>query len=137
MQAERQSSRYQEMEVLSASRERLIPLLYEHLLVNLKRGGLHIRRGDIEGKYASLARAKDIVFELVGSLDMEAGGDLARRLGSLYAFWVREITASDREMNADRLDRVVEMVTSLHESWVEAVDRVEAERGGSAAGAVT
>ncbi|MFQ5537732.1 MAG: flagellar export chaperone FliS [Gemmatimonadota bacterium] len=116
---------YKEAEILASSPERLIPILYEHLLVNLRRGSLFIRKKDIEGKFSALAKASDIVYELIASLDHEAGGELARSLGSLYGFWIKEISAAGRELDADRLDRVAEMVSSLHESWIEAVGRVE------------
>ncbi len=129
----RQSDSYREAEVLGSSPERLVPLLYEHLLVNLKRGALCIRRGDIEGKFHHLSKAADIVAELIAALDFEAGGEIARRLGSLYAFWAREISEAGRKLEAERLDRIVELVDSLRESWVEAV-RV-AEGAGDATSA--
>lgn len=124
---------YRETEVLSSSPERLIPLMYEKLLVSLKRGALCIERGDIEGKYESLGRAQDIVHELLGSLDYEQGGDIARRLASLYVFWAKEVSEASRRLQPARISKVAEMVSDLHESWVEAVRSVE--RGGSEPGA--
>jgi len=121
----RQRDSYREAEVLSSSPERLIPLLYEHLLVNLKRGGRCIRKGDIDGKFHHLSKAADIVAELIGALDFEAGGEIALRLGSLYAFWAKEISIAARALEADRLDAIVELVDSLRASWVEAVRVVE------------
>lgn len=126
---------YKEMEVLSATPEQLVPLLYEHLLVSLKRGALHIRRGDIEGKFESLGKAADIVAELLSALDLEAGGDLATQLVSLYGFWIKEIREAGRTMDALRIERVAEMAADLHESWVTAAQEVASQRKGQPAAA--
>ncbi len=121
---------YQETRVLSASPQRLVPLLYEHLLVNIKRGAACVRRGDIPGKHSSLTRASDIVTELLSALDFEAGGELAQRLASLYAFWATELSKANRHLDAERLDRIAEMVASLHEAWEEAARLVEQGAAG-------
>lgn len=114
------SARYREARVLGSSREQLVVLLYEQLLVSLRRAGAQIRAGDIEGKAQSLARAADIVYELLGALDFDAGGELASRLAALYGFFVTEIGEVGRSLDADRLDRLVGIVATLHESWVQA-----------------
>ncbi len=122
---------YQENAVLSTSPERLVPLLYDHLLINLKRGSMFIRKGDIEGKYESLRKASDIVSELLSTLDFDAGGELATRLASLYGFWGKEISIAGRLLDGARLDRVAEMVASLREAWAEAARIVESGEGAA------
>lgn len=127
---------YQENAVLSTSPERLVPLLYDHLLLNIKRGGMFIRRGDVEGKFETLQKASDIVSELLSTLDFDAGGELATRLASLYGFWSKEISSAGRLLDEARLDRVAEMVSSLRESWQEAARIVESkERAARSEGA--
>src|SRR5690606_9301206 len=96
---QRNASAYLEAKVLSSSREDLVPLLYEHLCANLRRAAAQIEAGDIEGKAASLERATAIVFELLASLDFEAGGDLAARLAALYSFFASEISAASRTLD--------------------------------------
>jgi flagellar protein FliS len=113
--------------VLSLPREKLVPVLYQHLLINLKRAGAEIRASDFEAKAESLSRASEIVHDLLAHLDFEVGGGLAPRLASLYAFWIREIGDIGRQMDADRLDRLVELISPLYASWVEASNAVEGE----------
>ena len=125
MTYEDRTSRYRETEVLSSSPERLIPLLYEQLLACLKRGSLCIERDDVEGRYKALGKASDIVIELISALDFEQGGDIAKRLASLYGFWAKEISEAGRADDTNRIDRVAEMVASLHESWIAAVRVIE------------
>jgi len=131
MTGQRNATAYLEAKILSSSREELVPLLYEHLCANLRRAAAQIEAGDIEGKAASLDRATGIVFELLASLDFEAGGDLAARLAALYSFFASEISTASRTMDRQRLDRVTNMVASLHEAWRHAAAQVTG-RGRSA-----
>jgi len=125
---------YQDSEVMSSSPERLIPLMYEKLLVSLKRGAVCMRSKDFEGKHESLGRALDIISELVGSLDFEHGGEIAQRLVSLYGFWSREVSQAGRGLQPDRIDRVAVMVAELHEAWAAAVRTVESGEAAVPAG---
>jgi len=129
MSYDRTVNRYQENAVLTTSREDLIPLLYEHLLVSLRRASRQISDRDIQGKAASVGKAQSILYELLGSLDFEAGEELASRLASLYTYFLKELGEASRALDAKRLDPLIEMVSSLHESWVEAVRQVTEERG--------
>ena len=119
---EKGAAAYQETRVMGSSREQLVLLLYEHLLMNLRRAGLQIARADIEGKTHSLGRASDIVFELMSSLDRDEGGELASRLAALYGFFISEISQVGRTLDRDRLDRLTGIIASLHESWVQAAN---------------
>lgn len=112
------TSKYLENDVVSRPKEWLVPLLYEHLLAHLRRAQAQIQQRDIEGKAASLERASAIVIELLGALDRERGGELAQRLAALYAYFGSEILAVGRTLDAARLERMIGMVGSLHESWV-------------------
>lgn len=111
---------YRASAILGSSPEQLVPLLYQHLLVNLTRGAALIRAGDIEGKSAALGKASDILFELLESLDFEAGGEVAPRLAALYAYFLQEINAAGRSMDADRTERLLGMVERLHGAWRQA-----------------
>ncbi|RMH11886.1 MAG: flagellar export chaperone FliS [Gemmatimonadetes bacterium] len=134
MSYDRNLSTYRETSVMGSSREQLVPLLYEHLLVNLKRAAAQIRQGDLEGKAQSFSNASAIVYELLAALDFDRGGELASRLASLYAFWTQEISDISRTLDLDRLDQLIELVQPLHESWVEAARAAGQERaaGGAA-----
>ena len=121
------SSMYRDVDVLSSSPEQLLPLLYNQLLVSLRRASVCIRRKDIEGKFDSLEKAADIVAELRGALDFEAGGSLGVQLSSLYGFWATEISEAGSSLDAARVDRIATMVAELYESWASAARIVGSE----------
>jgi len=128
----RQKNRYRQATLLGSSPEQIVPLLYTHLLKNLKRARKQIDAGDIEGKCECLQQATDIVYELIASLDFTLDSELPSRLASLYAFFARELQEIGRTLDRDRLLRLEEMVGSLHEAWSRAATDPpkEPEAGG-------
>lgn len=133
MYSQSRSTAYRDNEVLTASRERLVLLLYEGLLKNLRRAGKQIGVGDFEGKSESLGKASAILFELMGALDFEAGGEVATRLSALYAYFASEILEVGRTLSLTRLDALVGLIANLHAAWSEAAQKVV---NGAPAGAV-
>jgi len=119
---------YRETQVMR-SKEQIVPLLYHHLLVNLRKAAAQIQAKDIEGKAESFNKAYEIVYELMETLDFEAGGELAERLASLYAFWLAQLRGISRNLDTATLEKVIKMVGELHESWVEAAKSVESSGG--------
>jgi flagellar secretion chaperone FliS len=116
------SSRYLEAEIMSRPKEWLVPLMYEHLLSNLRRADIQIESGDIEGKAASLEKAQSIVMELIGCLDFARGGEIASRLSALYSYFATEIMTVGRSLDREQLGRLIEMIVGLHEAWTQAAE---------------
>lgn len=133
MSYQRMTDAYQTTTVLSSSREQLVPVLYEHLLVSLRRASKQIQTGDIEGKAESVEKASAILYELLGSLDYDADSELASRLASLYTYFLKELNEASWSLKARRLDPLIEMIGSLHESWVEAARLVSEQNQGEEA----
>lgn len=111
---------YRSNDVMSRPPGALIVLLYQRLLVELRKADRQIADGDISGRGESLGRASAIVFELLASLDIEAGGELGSRLSALYSYFIREIQEVERDGDRNRLRRLVDIISPLHESWVQA-----------------
>lgn len=122
---------YQQTEILSSSPEQLILLLYRRLLGHLREGANCMSAGNVEGKGEHLQKASAILYELAASLDREAGGELADQLGALYAFFVRELAAASLGRDRSRVDRIIEMVSQLNESWLSAARELGVVPAGS------
>ncbi len=120
---------YRQNSVLSMSQEELVPLMYEHLMVGLRRAGKQIRERDIEGKAASVEKASGILYELISSLDFDAGGEIANHLAGIYNYILKELTEASRTLEEERLDPLVEMVSSLHEAWQEVAETAGRHKG--------
>ncbi|MEK9502535.1 flagellar export chaperone FliS [Gaopeijia maritima] len=123
---------YQNSRVVGARRENLVVLLYERLLADLRGAVVAIEEGNIEIKAQRLDHALDILFELLGTLDHDSGGEIAGRLSSLYSFFIAEINVVSRTLETPRLERIITMIDGLYGSWREVT--AGAAGGGAAPG---
>lgn len=126
--SQRNASAYQSNEVMTRSEERLVPLLYRHLLKNLRAARKCIVEREIEKKAEHVGKSLDILWELLAALDPDADEELTGNLASLYTFFIEEVEAASSELDPDRLDRVIDLVEDLHEAWEEAAEQVTKEK---------
>lgn len=120
--------RYLENEILSRPTEWLVPLMYEHLIGTLHRAAAQIEHHDLEGKAASITKATTILLELAGTLDNGKGGEVASGLANLYTFFITEIAEISRTLDIDRMEKLIAILSELHDAWAEAAETV-APRG--------
>lgn len=98
---------------MSASPARLTVLLFEHLEVVLRRAQTAIRNDQLELRVENMCRARDIVSELLGTLDFDRGGDIARDLSMLYAFLLSEMVDVGIRRDVVRLGRLIGIVNTI------------------------
>ena len=115
---------YLEADIMSRPKEWLVPLLYEHLLSNLRRAGVQIEASDVTGRAESLDRASAIVLELSAALDRDNGGPLARDLSALYAYFLTEILQIGVTRSVARLQKLSILVEELLDAWTQAAEQV-------------
>ena len=96
MPARNRFSSYQTQAIMSASPEQLIVKLYD----------LGISACHRDDRY----KVRAVLRELISSLDMDKGGEIAGRLYSLYAFCMDHSTSGD-------LETVAEILGGLREAW--------------------
>src|SRR4051812_37447067 len=87
--------KYRNTSIQSASKEKLLLMLYEGSIRFIKQAILAIDKRDIAGRGMNVGRAYDIVTELNNTLNFEAGGDLAKNLEQLYMFVTEQLTKAN------------------------------------------
>ncbi len=112
-----QSSSYREMEIQSASPERLVVIVFEQLVVNLERARIAMERKDIELRVTSLRRARGLVGELLATLDFEKGGALANQLADLYQFMLYELVDIGQRGDVTTMRKLVNIATALRDGF--------------------
>lgn len=117
---------YQTMDVTFMSAPRRVVLLYSHIVANLRQAIQAIENRDHPARSAALCQAREIVDELVFSLDREAGGALATNLLALYEYFQHEMTQVDFHPDGPRLTRLIGLVETLHEAWDQAASQLDA-----------
>ena len=122
----KQAARYRESEVLSASPSQLVVIVYEHLLVNLRRARLLVDPKDANARSDSLERARAALTELLVTLDHKQGGEIASRLSSIYAFMLGELSVLGVKPDASRLDAIIALASELHSAFAQVAQNAAA-----------
>jgi len=117
-------ARYQQNDVFSMSPARRLVFLYGQIVANLRQGSRFLERGEIEARSRALTRARDIMGELLCTLNFQDGGEIAANLASLYLWMMDETLEVDRRQDAKRLERLTGMVAELHAAWEQAAAQV-------------
>lgn len=113
----KQAARYRESEVLSATPAQLVVIVYDHLLVNLRRARLLVAEKDVMARSDALERARASLSELLVTLDHDRGGDIAGRLSAIYTFMLGELSVLGVKPDVARLDGVIALATELHDAF--------------------
>ncbi|MBI5491340.1 MAG: flagellar export chaperone FliS [Deltaproteobacteria bacterium] len=108
---------YQNVQVMTADRVRIIIMLCEGVIRFNKSAQKSIREGDIEGRNNFINRSLAIISELNGSLNMEEGGEIARKLRSLYEFSTSQLTQANLKNSAPHIDVVTGIISELKAGW--------------------
>ncbi len=119
---------YQQNQVQTASPEQILIQLYEGCIRFLKQAQNAMETGNRIKKLEKVSRGMAIITELSNTLDFEAGGEIAEDLDALYAFMTRELTRSNTENDPQALQTVINIMSELHEGWVQAVENAKIER---------
>jgi len=105
-------------QVLGASPQHLITLLFDGAQAAILKARLHMRQGNIEGRGLAISRAIDIVDSgLKTSVDREAGGELAANLLTVYELVIRNLMLANLNNDAARLDLAERLLTDIGDAW--------------------
>ena len=118
---------YRINQIKTASREQLLLITYDIGIQACKMGEEAMGRGDVEETNEALKRAQSVVRELMVTLNVEVGGDVAKQLMTLYDFLYYELVHANVQKDMDRLVTVRTMLQELRQTWQEVADKLHAE----------
>jgi flagellar protein FliS len=129
--------KYLETAIATASKEDLIIRVFDVLVMAAQQAydKLLYERNDIEGIHRALLRAQRACAVLMGSLDMEIGGEVAANLLRVYEFWHHQLVTANMRKDIECVERVLGYAKEYRETWMQAVaqfklqKRVENETG--------
>ena len=127
------TSAYRDMEVLSAPPGRLVVIVYDHLLVNLRRTAIAIDTRNVELFSSSLGKSQDALAELMGDLDLERGGTIGRELASLYTFFLASLVDVARTKDQRLLARISAQLSELRDAFAQVAATAPATTTATAA----
>ncbi|ALM83168.1 flagellar export chaperone FliS [Bordetella sp. N] len=113
-----------ETQVLSASPERLISLLYSGARVAIGKAKHHLEEGNVAERGKAINHAMRLVDEgLKQALANPQEDKLAANLDSLYDYILRQLVTSNIKGDVAGLDEADRLLADLQEAWQTSVDR--------------
>ena len=121
--------RYLQTQVMTASRERLLLMLYDGALRFCEQARQALEAKDIERSHELLIQVQRIVIELWGAVSPQADPELSRNLGSLYGFLYLRLVHANVQKDPVALQEAVRILTTLREAWAEAAEKIRLGQG--------
>jgi len=108
---------YRSAEIETISQKDLIVRLYQGAEKFLEAGRQAMELHQLETAMVQCRRAKEIFIELMSTLNFEQGGDLAKQLKELYAFFIMQITEATLRKTPQQLAAMLPIIALLREGW--------------------
>lgn len=119
--------KYKTTSVQSASREKILLMLYEGAIKFTKLAIRAIEEKKIADRGVNIGRAFDIIMELNNTLDHKIGGTVAVQLEQLYMFMMEQYTKANISGDPEPLKTNLKLLQTLYDGWVQAVEKLKQE----------
>jgi len=112
-----QLNHYQTNQVLTAKKSKLILMMYDGAIRFARESINKIHSKDIAARSVYIRKTQDIILELMNSLDMENGGEVASNLSKLYLFMNRNLTMANIKGEEKYIEDIVKILVELRDAW--------------------
>ena len=109
---------YRRASVNTMDQGKLIVMLYDGAIRNVNFALQHLTEDEVEKSHNCLVKAKNIVTELLSTLNMEQGGEIAKNLQSLYSYMFNQLVESNVRKDPKPAESVLKLLRELREAWV-------------------
>lgn len=110
---------YRRAAVGTMDQSKLIVMLYDGAIRHIKMALKHLAAGKIEEVHNSLVRSKNIVSELMVSLNMEKGGEIAKNLRSLYTYIFGQLIEANMHKKSEPAEDALVLLQQLRDAWIQ------------------
>lgn len=113
---------YQNVQVTTTDRGRLLLMMYEGAIKFLKQSRAGLEENDIAKFCRFLSKGQAIISELMNTLDFEKGGDIARDLDRLYDFMLFYLTEANLQRDGKRITKVIGLIETIYSAYKEIIE---------------
>ncbi len=115
------TAEYTRNTVMTASRGKLVVLMYEGAVRFVEQARFHLERNNAAACGTAISNAYNIVSELKVALDPESGGEvgkgLATQLDNLYTFILDRLVNANVDRPLEDIEAVLDVLNTLKEGW--------------------
>jgi flagellar protein FliS len=110
---------YKKASVNTLDQTKLIIMLYDGAIKNASFAVEHMKSGQIEKVHDCLIKTKNIVTELMATLNMDRGGDIAKNLQSLYSYMFSQLIEANMNKKTEPVVIVIDLLKELRAAWTQ------------------
>ncbi|ALJ28329.1 MULTISPECIES: flagellar export chaperone FliS [Stenotrophomonas] len=103
--------------VVDADPHKLVALLFEGAGERIRRAEAFLAQGDQAMKGKAIGEACAIIGHLNGSLDHEAGGEIAGNLSALYDYVIQRLTEANLNNDVLALQESLSLMGEIESAW--------------------
>ncbi len=119
---------YRQASVETADRGQLIIMIYDHCIKWCGIAKEALDGGHFARKAEACHKVQAGINELIASLDMQKGGEIAKNLWRLYDFYSHHVHEGNVKNLSKNFTEVQEMMGQLRESWQKALGEVRQDK---------
>ena len=112
-------NQYKQTQINTASQGNLIVMLYDGMIkfLNIAVENMAPRTYDLVN--TNILKTQDIISELMMSLNVDEGGQVAQNLLSLYVYFKKRLIEANIQKDAKIIQEILKMVTELRDAWAQ------------------
>ena len=108
---------YTQSKTAVASPVDLVIMLYDGAIDYLDKAATAVNMKETKEKIKYIDKTVAIIDELLKSLNLEAGGEIATNLQDLYIYMMRELTMANLQNDAGKIKHVESLLRELVSAW--------------------
>ena len=113
---------YQTSNITTASQEKLMILLFDGAIQFLQKAKTAIEEKDLKTRSENITAARNILRELMRTIDLENGNDVAKRLFRLYNRMASDLIKANVQKNSEKIDIVIRDFTNIRWGFQKAIE---------------
>jgi len=107
---------YKKINVETASQGKLIVMLFNGAIQRAEEARRRLGKQDMEAVHNNLVRAQDIIAEIRGALNMNAG-DIAQNLDRIYEYFQHLLVQANIRKDPAPIQQCIDMMSSIRDTW--------------------
>lgn len=119
--------KYQKTSIVTASREKILLMLYEGAIRFIKQATVAMEKGKVAEKGTAISKATAILSELMATLDFKIGGQIAIDLENLYVFMIDKLIEGNINNDTACLQHVEKLLLTLYGAWKDVIENPRAD----------
>ena len=113
---------YQTSNITTATPEKLMILLFDRALQFLQKAKTAIAENNLKERAENIDGARKILRELMRTIDLENGNDVAKSLFRLYNRMVMNLIKANVSRDSSKIDLVIEDLTNIRWGFQKAIE---------------